>query len=142
MPRRRRGSLRRLGPAHGPGGGFGRVADLLHFGDGHGRELVVGDGREAIERYGGALREGRRFDVVILDLTVPAGMGALDTLQWLRELDPAVRVLVSSGYADDPVLLNFRQHGFRGTVTKPYCLAELAKVLVDVLAGDPRKVAG
>jgi signal transduction histidine kinase len=103
---------------------------------------VVGDGREAIERYGGALREGRRFDVVILDLTVPAGMGALDTLQWLRELDPAVRVLVSSGYADDPVLLNFRQHGFRGTVTKPYCLAELAKVLVDVLAGDPRKVPG
>ncbi len=103
---------------------------------------VVSDGREAIERYGRALREGRRFDVVILDLTVPAGMGGLDALQLLRELDPTVQVLVSSGYAEDPVLLNFRQHGFRGTVTKPYCLTELAKVLVDVFDGDRRKVPG
>jgi len=103
---------------------------------------VVGDGREAIELYGRALREGRRFDVVILDLTVPAGMGGLDTVQWLRELDPAVQVLVSSGYADDPVLLNFRQHGFNGTVIKPYCLSELARVLAQVLDGEQRKVPG
>jgi signal transduction histidine kinase/CheY-like chemotaxis protein len=103
---------------------------------------VVGDGREAIELYGRALREGCRFDVVILDLTVPAGIGGLEAIQWLRELDPKVQVLVSSGYADDPVLLNYRQHGFCGTVTKPYCLAELAKVLANVFKGDQRKVPG
>ena len=101
---------------------------------------VVCEGREAIDRYAQALREGRRFDVVILDLTVPAGMGGLDAMQWLRELDPAVQVLVSSGYADDPVLLNYRQYGFGGTVTKPYCLAELAAVIGRVLKGDRREV--
>jgi len=98
--------------------------------------VVVSDGREAIERYAAAVAEGRRFDVVILDLTVPAGMGGLDTMQWLRDLDPKVQVLVSSGYADDPVLLNFRQYGFSGTVTKPYCLNELATVLGRVIQGE------
>ena len=103
---------------------------------------VVCDGREAIDRYGEALREGRRFDVVILDLTVPDGMGGLDAIQWLRQLDPDVQVLVSSGYADDPVLLNCRQHGFRGMVSKPYCLSELASVLGRALDTDRREVTG
>ncbi len=90
---------------------------------------VVGDGRDALETYARALAAGRRYDAVVLDLTVPAGMGAMETLQGLRALDPAVRVLVSSGYADDPVLLEHRTHGFCGAVTKPYCIQELATVM-------------
>ncbi len=101
---------------------------------------VASDGREAIERYARALETGRRFDVVILDLTVPAGVGGLEAMQGLHALDPKVKVLVSSGYAGDPVLLNFREHGFAGMVTKPYCLTELASVLGRVLEGDATKV--
>jgi signal transduction histidine kinase/CheY-like chemotaxis protein len=94
---------------------------------------VVRDGAEAIETYTRAITAGRRFDAVILDLTVPAGMGGLETVKHLHAVDPQVRALVSSGYADNEVLLNFRDHGFSGTVTKPYCLSELATVLGRVL---------
>ena len=90
---------------------------------------VVSDGGEAIEAYCRAAADGRHPDVVILDLTVPAGIGALETLRRLRVLHPGVRALVSSGYAGDPVLLNHREHGFCGAVTKPYRLGELAEVL-------------
>ncbi len=94
---------------------------------------VVRDGAEAVETYARARAAGRPFEAVILDLTVPAGMGGLETVKHLRALEPRVRALVSSGYADNEVLLNFREHGFSGTVTKPYCLSELAAVLGRVL---------
>ncbi|HQF38528.1 MAG TPA: ATP-binding protein [Opitutaceae bacterium] len=90
---------------------------------------VVADGGAAIEAYNRAVAEGRRPDVVILDLTVPAGLGALETLHRLRAQHPGVRALVSSGYAADPVLLNHQSHGFCGAVIKPYRLGELAEVL-------------
>ncbi|MBK8479067.1 MAG: response regulator [Opitutaceae bacterium] len=97
---------------------------------------VVADGLEAIEAYVRAAAEGRRFDVVILDLTVPAGMGGSEAMQRLRAIDPAVQVIVSSGYAADPVLLEHRAHGFCGVVNKPYSLSVLASVLNRVLEGD------
>ncbi|MFT3829975.1 MAG: ATP-binding protein [Opitutaceae bacterium] len=97
---------------------------------------VAEDGAAALESYTRALAAGRRFDAVILDLTVPAGMGGLETVKQLRARDPQVRALVSSGYADNEVLLNFREFGFVGTVTKPYCLSELATVLGRVLASS------
>lgn len=103
---------------------------------------LAADGHEALDTYRRALDEGRRFDVVILDLTVPAGMGGMEAVQRLRRLDPAAQVLVSSGYAGDPVLLDFAKHGFCGTVTKPYCLAELAAVLGRVLEHGARRVSG
>ncbi len=98
---------------------------------------VVTDGRAAVDCYGCALEQGRPFDVVILDLTVPAGMGGLEAAQHLRALDPKARVLVSSGYAGDPVLRDFREHGFLGMLTKPFCLGDLASELGRVLEGLP-----
>ncbi|HLP01618.1 MAG TPA: ATP-binding protein [Opitutaceae bacterium] len=95
---------------------------------------IASDGAEALATYTRALATGRRFDAVILDLTVPAGMGGLETVKQLRALDPRVRALVSSGYADNEALLNYSEFGFSGTVTKPYCLSELASVLGRVLA--------
>lgn len=97
---------------------------------------VVGDGAEAVDAYQRAMVEGRPFDVVILDLTVPAGIGGCEAVRRLREIDPAVQAIVSSGYASDPVLLDYRAHGFCGVVTKPYCLTELATVLNRVMEGD------
>jgi CheY-like chemotaxis protein len=101
---------------------------------------VVGDGQEAIDAYVRAMAEGRRFDVVILDLTVPAGMGGCEAMKQLRAIDPAVQVIVSSGYAADPVLLDHRAHGFCGVVTKPYSLSVIGTVLSRVMDGDATKV--
>ncbi len=96
---------------------------------------VVADGQAAVERFAAARAAGRPFDVVIMDLTVPGGMGGLEALERLRAIDPAVRAIVSSGYSSDPVLANYRDYGFRGRVAKPYELAEFGRVLREVSAG-------
>jgi signal transduction histidine kinase/ActR/RegA family two-component response regulator len=92
------------------------------------------DGREAVEQFRAAREAGAPFDLVIMDLTVPGGMGGLEALEHLRAIDPGLKAIVSSGYSSDPVLANFRAHGFRGRVAKPYEVAELLNVVRDVLA--------
>jgi PAS domain S-box-containing protein len=87
------------------------------------------DGAEALQAYQTARAEGRPFDAVLLDLTVPAGMGGEECLRRLLETDPATRGIVSSGYAEDSVMADFRQHGFRAVVPKPYTLEELLRAL-------------
>jgi two-component system, cell cycle sensor histidine kinase and response regulator CckA len=90
---------------------------------------VTGDGREALLAYSAARTAARPFDLVILDLTVPGGMGGRETLENLRQMDPGVRALVSSGYSSDPVLAHYRAHGFLGMVAKPYDLTELTAAI-------------
>ena len=94
------------------------------------------DGEEATEKYATAMKEGEPFDVVILDLTIPGGMGGRETIRKLKEIDPQVKALVVSGYSDDPVLANFRDYGFIGVVTKPFNLNKLSWVLHDVLTAN------
>ena len=91
------------------------------------------DGEEAVELYERELRRSRPFDAVILDLTVPGGMGGKDAVKRLRALDPAVKAIVSSGYCNDPVMASYRDHGFRGVIAKPYNVDDLAAVLKEVL---------
>ncbi len=86
---------------------------------------AVADGRQAIMRYTDARSGSRPFDVVMMDLTVPGGMGGLEALSELRQIDPAIRAIVSSGYSENPVMADFAQFGFRGVLAKPYKLAEL-----------------
>jgi CheY-like chemotaxis protein len=93
------------------------------------------DGAEAIERYKKANETGRPFDAVIMDLTVPGGMGGREALQVLLAIDPEVKAIVSSGYSKDPVMAEFRKHGFKGVVAKPYRIQELGRALHDVLKG-------
>ena len=76
---------------------------------------------------------GKRFDAVILDLTIRGGMGGKDTIKKLREIDPNVKGIVSSGYSQDPVMANFRDFGFCGVITKPYTVEEMGKQLYQVL---------
>jgi PAS domain S-box-containing protein len=94
---------------------------------------VVGDGSEVVREYGAARTAGRPYDAVILDLTVPGGMGGLEAMEALRKLDPEVRAIVSSGYSSDPVLANYRAHGFLGMVPKPYKITDLAHTIQTVL---------
>ena len=83
------------------------------------------DGAEAIELFEKAAREGTRFDAVILDLTTPLGLGGVETIRRLLEIDPDVRAIVCSGYSNDPVMANFRDYGFSGVLTKPFSLQNL-----------------
>jgi PAS domain S-box-containing protein len=91
------------------------------------------DGAEAIDQYKKVMNTPDAFDVVILDLTIPGGMGGKETMQNLRRIDPAAVVLVSSGYLNDPIMADFKTYGFKGAIAKPYAIAELSKVLRGVL---------
>ncbi len=92
------------------------------------------DGQEAIELYTAAGNSGKPFDVVILDLTVPGGMGGQETIEKLLKIDPDVKAVVSSGYAKDPVLANYKDYGFKGIIPKPFNIKELCKSLLEVMS--------
>lgn len=87
------------------------------------------EGSEALDLYKKAMESGNRFAAVIMDLTIPGGMGGKDTIPGLKKIDPDVRTIVSSGYANDPILANFKEYGFDGMVPKPYKIEELAETL-------------
>jgi PAS domain S-box-containing protein len=78
------------------------------------------NGEEALEMYKNAMDSGHPYDAVILDLTIPDGMGGQDTIRHLIEIDPEIKAIVSSGYSNDPVMANFRDYGFREVIAKPY----------------------
>lgn len=94
------------------------------------------DGTEAIALYSKAKDTGQPFDAVIMDLTIPGGMGGKEAMRRLRELDPQIKAIVSSGYSTDPIMANFRHYGFRGVVVKPYNLDDLSTALHRVLFGE------
>ncbi len=91
------------------------------------------NGRDAIKKYAAAGKAGAPFQAVIMDLTIPGGMGGKEAIQKIKELDPEVRAIVSSGYSNDPVMAHFKQYGFAGVVTKPYRIDDLRKVLQAVI---------
>ncbi|MDA8079957.1 MAG: ATP-binding protein [Nitrospiraceae bacterium] len=91
------------------------------------------DGLEAIDKYLAAKKSGRPFDVVILDLTVKGGLGGEETIGKLRALDPSVVAVVSSGYADNPVVADHRAYGFSALLSKPYEIDSLRDSLNTLL---------
>ncbi|MBK8476581.1 MAG: response regulator [Opitutaceae bacterium] len=97
---------------------------------------LAADGQAMVDAYCSAREAGRPFDAVVMDLTVPGGMGGLEALERLRALDPDVQAIVSSGYSSDPVLANYRSYGFSGRVAKPYEIADFGRVLREVLGPE------
>ncbi|MDA8163456.1 MAG: ATP-binding protein [Desulfobacteraceae bacterium] len=91
------------------------------------------DGSLAIDFYKQAKEKGAPFDAVLMDLTIPGGMGGKETIAELLRYDPGIKAIVSSGYTNDDVLANYKLHGFRGMLPKPYGLTELSKALSEVL---------
>jgi PAS domain S-box-containing protein len=125
---------------------FGKGSILLMDDEEHVRETAaeilghlgyqvttVSEGGQAIEKYGAALREDKPFDIVILDLTVPGGLGGKETIEKLLEIDPAGKVIVSSGYANNPVMADYKSYGFSAVVPKPYKIEDISKTIKELL---------
>ncbi len=90
---------------------------------------VAEDGAAAVALYREARESGAPFDAVVMDLTVPGGMGGKEAVRILREIDPDVRAVVSSGYSHDPVMSEYERFGFSAIVLKPYTAAQLGEAL-------------
>ncbi len=91
------------------------------------------DGEEALDIFCQAKDIGQPFAAVILDLTIPGGLGGKEVIDRLLSLDPHVRAIVVSGYSNDPVLANYQEYGFKGRVAKPFNLVDISKVLSRVV---------
>ena len=87
------------------------------------------DGEEAVEMYCRALESAEPFDVVIMDLTIPGGMGGKEAVAEILKKDPAARVIVSSGYSEDPIMSDFEKYGFCDVIAKPYRVEDLSEKL-------------
>jgi PAS domain S-box-containing protein len=93
------------------------------------------DGNEALQAYNASLDEGQPYDVVIMDLTIPGGMGGEEAIVRFRQMDPQVRAIVSSGYSNDPVMAQYADYGFCGAIVKPIDLREMMDVVQQII-GD------
>ena len=100
------------------------------------------DGAEAIALCESARASGRSFDAVLLDLTVSGGMGGIEAAARLKELDPSLKLIVSSGYSDAPVMSDLRKYGFDDAILKPWRVAQVSEVFRRVLVPDPDRNAG
>lgn len=92
-------------------------------------------GNEAIDMFNKAEREGAPYDLAILDLTIPGGMGGKQARDELRKITPSVKIIASSGYSDDPVMSHPQEYGFDASVRKPYNRAEFARAVESVMKG-------
>ncbi|NIA23104.1 MAG: PAS domain S-box protein [Proteobacteria bacterium] len=94
------------------------------------------DGNEAIKKYKDAMDKNMKFDVVLLDLTIPGGMGGRETIKKLLELDPMVKGIVVSGYSTDVIISKYKKYGFKNAVLKPFQMEELSSALKEVLNSE------
>jgi DNA-binding NtrC family response regulator len=91
------------------------------------------NGTTAVKIYRTARDAGRPFDVVILDLTVPEGMGGYDAFKAMQAFDPGVKAILSSGYSHEPVVMNYKKYGLAGVAPKPYRVHDLVGAVEGVL---------
>ncbi len=91
--------------------------------------VAVEDGEAMLKSYKAALRDGTEFHAVLMDLSVPGGMGGREAIKQLRDIDSEVFAIVSSGYSQDPVMANFEAYGFNAMVSKPYKVQSLVAAL-------------
>jgi CheY-like chemotaxis protein len=93
----------------------------------------AGDGVEAIELFKREALSGSPYDLIVLDLTVPGGMGGQEAMENILAINPEVKAIVSSGYVNDTIVHDYMEYGFSGVVAKPYTLEQFRKVIEKVL---------
>lgn len=106
---------------------------LLHMGY---QPVSCDCGEKAISHYREAMKAGEPFHAVIMDLTIPGGMGGKETLRHFLDMDPEVRAIVSSGYSECHSLGEFQETGFRGVLAKPYSIREMQRVIHETISGS------
>jgi two-component system, cell cycle sensor histidine kinase and response regulator CckA len=98
--------------------------------------VTVENGALAIEQYRSAMSSQRPFSAVIMDLTIPGEMGGAEVIQKLLEIDPEAKVIVCSGHVDEPIMIDYKRHGFIGAMAKPYSAKELGEALRNAILGE------
>ncbi len=101
---------------------------------------VTRDGGEALSAFKEHWEKGHPFDAVIMDLTIPGGIGGKEVIVRLRDLDSGVKAIVSSGYCNDPIMGDFRKYGFCGVLPKPYTAVEMGKALRAAINGNNKGI--
>jgi signal transduction histidine kinase/CheY-like chemotaxis protein len=104
---------------------------LVHFGY---EVAMAGDGAEALKALQEASQSGKRFDAVIMDLTIPGGIGGREAAAMIREFDSDVKLIVSSGYSNNPIMSAYRDYGFSAIMPKPFNLDDVREVLSQTLS--------
>jgi CheY-like chemotaxis protein len=94
---------------------------------------VANEGSAAVELYRNAKKTSDSYDLLILDLTVPGGMGGKEVIEILSESYPNVKAIVASGYSNDPVMANHEKYGFIGVISKPYSVQDLSAAVNQAL---------
>ncbi len=94
----------------------------------------VDTGEKAIAKYRESIAKGAPYDIIIMDLTVPGSMGGAQAVRQILEINPNAKVIVSSGYSNDPVMSHYTEYGFKGVIAKPYIIEEIIKVINEVLS--------
>lgn len=89
---------------------------------------LVSDGLQAVELYKKSIEIGNKYTFVIMDLTIPGGMGGKETIEELLKIDSKIVAIASSGYSNDPVMANYQSYGFKGIIPKPYDITEIKKI--------------
>lgn len=97
------------------------------------RVMTCTDGAEAIRLYEHALQSECPFGAVIMDLTIPGGMGGKEAARQLLAVDAKAKLIVSSGYSNDPIMSDYPAYGFSAAVAKPYRINDLGQVLISLL---------
>lgn len=92
----------------------------------------VSDGEDAVKQYKKKQADGAPFAAVIMDLTIPGGMGGKEAVVEILNIDEQAKVFVSSGYSTDPIMLNFKEYGFSGGIAKPFDLAAMQEMLSSI----------
>jgi CheY-like chemotaxis protein len=100
---------------------FGYIVELAH------------DGEDAVLQYKKLLKNNTPPLLVIMDLTIPGGMGGKQASKIILDLDPKAKIVVSSGYSDDPIMTNYKEYGLKGVIPKPYRLEELKAIVKKTL---------
>lgn len=99
-----------------------------------GYEVVLSaNGEEAIESYRQAYEEGQPFSLVILDLNIPSGMGGMEAVKYILEVDEKAKVMVSTGYSSDAIVAEYSKYGFSGCIAKPFDIKGLQDAVAQAL---------
>jgi len=94
---------------------------------------TAASGTETIGLFKEAKENGNPFDAILMDLTIPGGLGGKETIRKIKEIDPNAKAIVSSGYSNDPIMAEYEKYGFQGVIAKPYKINELSEILSKIL---------